>query len=530
MNIDDYIRDFSFKIIDGKALIGIEVESKYKESLYYNILEITFLKNGKEVHKEETDVPLLPAGGLVYVGRCYDFTDFDEIKLHMISIEQVYENSYYPNVEFGIDEEKTNGKHLEYKVVNNNNVPIPSATLSLLFYNRGELVCGADVKLGKLINGRTYYFVYDVPEGLVYTDVNTELTLPNTGYLLFKSYYKDYLNYEKEIDDLSVPYQLKSHETLEDIEESTRNKIKQAEKQIEIANSKGGFGPVMKTFLKNLFFILLKTLGVELCLCIVMVGLSGTKPIQRLDTDVVISWIVVGLISFIIFTVKAFKNAKKAGKLIKNKDKKKIINDQNKKIDDYKDILDHFLTNKDKMQEEINEKNKKIDEENVKIKEDEERRVAELKELQEEFKEFKSNYPEYKEFDDYNGADRLMCEAAFASGALTFDAVKECRNIIKEKLEQEKKYQEEMAMRRKEQQLMAEQTEAIKRQADAQRYASQQIEAAIREQAQMQRAMINEQIAASDRAAKAAASATAQVNMNLNSLNSKYQQDLTYYR
>ncbi len=541
MNIDDYIRDYSFKNIDGKALIGIEVESKYPESLYYNLMTITFLKNGEEVHKEETDVPFLPPKGLIYVGRCYDFTDFDEIKIHMISVQQVYESSYYPNVEFGIDQEKTNGKHLEYKVVNNNTVPIPEATLNLLFYNRGELVCGTDVKIGKLINGRTYYFVYDIPDGLEYTDVNTELTLPNTGYLLFKSYYKEYLLYESEIDDLSEPYKKKSHETLKDLTDEMNKKISGAEKQIKIAKKKDN--KVVKalvflwTFFVTSLLAALILMGVSLVTVIVMgiIVELGWLPKEWLDSTtadiiIIVVWIITGALVYIWRFRKKFEKEAIEGDLMPSKKVKEIIDNQNKIITESKQKIEDFNNNREKLEKEIEDKNKEIDKENEEIQKQEDRRLEDLNSTKEEFAEFKNNYPEYSEFDTYDAADRMMCEAAFASGALTFDAVKECRNIILQKLEQEQKYQEEMAMRRKEQQLMAEQTEAINRQADAQRYASTQIEAAIKEQAAMQRTMINEQIAASDRAAKAAASATAQVNMNLNSLNTKLQQDMTYYR
>ena len=541
MNIDDYIRDYSFKIIDGKALLGIEVESKYPESLYYNLMTITFLKKGEEVHKEETDVPFLPPKGLVYVGRCYDFTDFDEIKIHMISVEQVYESSYYPNVEFGIDQEKTNGKHLEYKVVNNNTVPIPEATLSLLFYNRGELVCGTDVKIGKLINGRTYYFVYDVPNGLEYTDVNTELTLPNTGYLLFKSYYKQYLLYENDIEDLKEPYKTKPHESLKDLTDDMNKKIKGAENQIKIAKKKDNKAVkalvFLWTFIKASIVAGLILMPVSLVTVIVMgliseVGIVSKEWLDSLTADIIIIaiWVITAAIVYIWKFKKKFEKEAIEGDLMPSKKVKEIIDNQNKIIAESKQKIEDFNNNREKLEKEIEEKNKEIDKENEEIKKQEERRKEELDSAIDEFEEFKNHYPEYVEFDRYDAADRMMCEAAFASGALTFDAVKECRNIILQKLEQEQKYQEEMAMRKKEQQLMAEQTAAINRQADAQRYASTQIEAAIKEQAAMQRSMINEQIAASDRAAKAAASATAQVNMNLNSLNTKLQQDMTYYR
>ena len=552
-DIGKYIRDHSYKIIDKKALIGIEIESKNEMGLYYNELTITFLKDGKEVHSEKSEVPFIPAKGLIYVGRCYDFIDFDNINIELISSEEVYEDSYYTNVSFGLDEEKTNGKHLEYKVINDNDVTIPEATLNLLFYNRGELVCGTDVKIGKLINGRTYYFVYDVPEGLEYTDVNTELTLPNTGHLLFKSYFEKYISLEDDINRYSVPVVFKKHETLSDIPKEMETNIKAANKRIEFAKGKAKTSLKVKEFFnvlaKKFFKVLLAFIvvaGVVLTAVSFLITFGafsyygkpeevfesldkGNGPIN-LTLIMIIVDIVVVLIGYGRYFRKSFKEHKSKKDILSNKSLKKIIKEENSNIESYNKKIAEFNNDKSKLEKEIKEKNLLIDKENDELKVEDDERIDNLMRCKQEFQSLHDDYPEYKEFLKYNDLDRVLCSTAFETGAITFEAVKSYREIILEKMAEKEKYEQEMAMRRKEQELMAEQTKAIKDAAWSQRWASQQLQAEIAKQASMQQSLIREQIAASDKAAKAAANATAQVNMNLHDISMRQQQDMTYYR
>ncbi len=550
MDIDKYIRDYNFKIIDKKALIGAEIESKSEEGLYYNVLTIIFYKDAKEVHREEADIPFIPAKGLCYFGRIYDYNDFDEIKLSLKNNKVVYEESYYPNIKFGLDEEKTNGKHLEYKVINDNNVSIPEATLNLLFYNRGELVCGADVKLGKLINGRTYYFVYDVPEGLEYTDVNTELTVPNTGILLFKSYYNEYCRYETEIEEKSIPNQMIPHESLDDLEETMNKKIDDTNKRIKNYKNKSSISVKLKEIfnvLKSNFKKALVTfLIVFVIFFIILSGLIANgvfgdsktvfESLDKSDGPINLNLIcplIAAVVIIIVYTIgfiKSFKEHKQKKDILSKRALRKIINEENKKIEEYKTTIEEFKNDKEKLELEIEKRNKEIDKENEKISEKEEKRRKELQELRDGFKALKEDYPEYAPFEGYSEFDRLLCELAFENGAITFESVSNIRQAMLSEIAEKEKYEQEMAMRRKEQQLMAEQTQAIKDAAWAQRYASQQITAEIQKQASMQQSLIQQQIAASDRAAKAAASATAQVNMNLQDISLRQREDMTYNR
>ena len=214
---------------------------------------------------------------------------------------------------------------------------------------------------------------------------------------------------------------------------------------------------------------------------------------------------VVIIIVYTIGFIKSFKEHKQKKDILSKRALRKIINEENKKIEEYKTTIEEFKNDKEKLELEIEKRNKEIDKENEKISEKEEKRRKELQELRDGFKTLKEDYPEYAPFEGYSEFDRLLCELAFENGAITFESVSNIRQAMLSEIAEKEKYEQEMAMRRKEQQLMAEQTQAIKDAAWAQRYASQQITAEIQKQASMQQSLIQQQIAASDRAAKPAA-------------------------
>ena len=100
------IREYKTKIIGNKTYIGLEIENK-EENYYSNKVKVEFLKDNEVVKTEEIVVPLLSGDDISFVGETFDFTDYDDVKATLETGIISYQESYYPDVKFELDREKT---------------------------------------------------------------------------------------------------------------------------------------------------------------------------------------------------------------------------------------------------------------------------------------------------------------------------------------------------------------------------------------------------------------------------------------
>ena len=439
------IREYKYKIIGDNTLLGIELESK-ENNYYNNKINVKFL-NGEEVLREETiEVPFLGGNNIFYAGNMYDINTFTDIKLDLSLGDETVEESYYPDVSISLDKEKSSQRHLEYKIENNSSSTFNEAKLNLVFYDRGELICGTCVKLENVMNGRAYYFTYDIPEEITYTDINTELFIPNTGVLLFRGFYYKYVDYLYEVEELSKPiphkqkleYYDKNPEIQKLIDES-KGALKDAKKL-----KTGKYIPLY-IFYKTLLYTILGAIVGALCvigyIILLVIGSVFVGKLYPNETTAIIIAVVGCLITVIVMWVINVKDG--FIKTTKTKEKEETIQMALDTIAEGEGMIQKNIANKEADIKQIEEDNLKIDEENSK-------RVVKLKELLDEFSAFKEKYPKYMVIENYDDVDKSLVDVAIEDGAITFDSVEFYRKAAREKIDADEKFKQEMAMRQKE--------------------------------------------------------------------------------
>ena len=97
-------------------------------------------------------------------------------------------------------------------------------------------------------------------------------------------------------------------------------------------------------------------------------------------------------------------------------------------------------------------------------------------------------------------------------------------------MKEKERYEQELAMRKKEQELMEAQTKAIEQSAWEQRWASQELQNEIAKQASMQQTLIQQQMAQNDKLYRQRDNFGFQMDYNLKELQNLQRQDMTYYR
>lgn len=498
------IRDYKTKIIDGKTYIGIEIENK-DENYYNNKLNVEFLKDGEVVKKETIIVPLISGDDIAFVGETYDFVNYDDIKISLETGIISYEESYYPDVKFELDHEKTNNKHLEYKVENNSSATFAEVSLNLVFYNRGELVCGTKIKLENVMTGRVYYFVYDIPSELEYTDINTALVLPNSNHYLFKGFYEEYKMYEESLEKLERNLIHREHVEFVDDCDKASEEIKKWKNELKKANKMKSQSEKWKNYFKIILLSLLwSLLGIIIALPIAWVVGVVIKVMSpefypfNPSTGYYIKFCLVGMV--IVF-IAAFKAAKDDLFIEQVSDKMK--QDRIKECEDnIKELEKHIAditANKDKYIKETIEENKKIDEYNAemtKIKNENDEMHAKTEKM---FEDFKAMYPKYRIIENYDAIDRGLVDAAIAGGAITFDSVELYRRTCREKIEADEKFERQMKVAEEKNRLLAEQNQAIRNNTEQQAWDAMQARAEAAKQARAHDALVLQQIAQNDK-------------------------------
>lgn len=498
------IREYKTKIIGNKTYIGLEIENK-EENYYSNKVKVEFLKDNEVVKTEEIIVPLLSGDDISFVGETFDFTDYDDVKATLETGIISYQESYYPDVKFELDREKTNNKHLEYKIENNSNATFEEASLNLVFYNRGELVCGTKVRLENVMTGRVYYFVYDIPEEIEYTDINTALVLPNTNRYLFKSFYEEYQMYEESLKNLERNLMHREHvEFVDDREESAKEieKWKYALKNAKKMHTESeGLKNFLRTIVRCLPIVIGCTLGTLVIgfLFGIVLKLTASEHYPfHADFSYYFKFALVGIIVgfFKTYTVSRSEAMENVVSDKKKQDRIKECEDNIKKLEDH--IAD-ISANKEKYVQDAIEENKKIDEFNAKMEKIKDKNSEMHAETEKLFEDFKALYPAYRVIENYDLIDRGLVDAAIEGGAITFDSVELYRRTCREKIDADQKFEREMKIAEEKNRLIAEQNRAIKQSTEQQAWDAMQARAEAAKQARAHDALILEQIAQNEK-------------------------------
>ena len=527
---DIKVRDYKYKIINGKTLLGIELEAKSSNN-YDNKIIVKFYKDQNVVKEEKIDIPFLVGDGIFCVGKSFDFTDFDEIKVELEIGIVLYQESYYPDTIFELDIEKSSKNHLEYKIENNSKDVFKYAVLSLLFYNRGELVCGTDIRLENVLNNRQYYFTYDIPEGLEYTDINTELMLPSTNRYLFKSFYEQYIDCDYIVKMASKPYEYRQHEQYVDRTDELRKSIEELEEQKKITSKIKS-----KKMIPLIFFLKSLLVGpisagigyvATIAIFIVYSLIITILGIKREPSDLIITltWIGTGLVAFIIIW---WKNWYKFDDYVPVKEKAKRIQECDDMIKKVEDTIKDLTDNHDKYVKEFEDANKEIDKYNEEIDEYNKQRQENLNKALDRLAELKRDYPEYYVIEKYDDIDLGFVEAALREGAMTWESVEAYRKAARKEYEEDQNRKAELdELRRKNQlieeqnQLTREQNQAIKENTEQQRYDAQATRDLIAENARRHDAFAMQQIAETAKTNKEISKYRRQVSTKIDEL--KYQ-------
>lgn len=524
------IRDYKYKIIGENTLLGIELESK-GGNYYNNKINVKFL-NGEELLKEEIiNVPFLGGDNIYYAGCEYNINLFTDIKLELELGEETFEESYYPDVVISLDKEKSSQRHLEYKIENNSTATFNEAKLNLLFYNRGELVCGTNIKLDNVMNGRAYYFTYDIPEEITYTDINTELFIPNTNTLLFRGFYYKYINYLSDVDDLKNPLPHKAKMEYYDKNPEIQKLIEETKKSLKDAKKikTGKFIPIYILY-KTLLYVLLGAIVGVLCVIgYIILLVIGSVFLGKLNPNETTALIIAGIGCFITVAIMWGVNISDGFiKITKSKEKEETIKMALDTIAEGEAMIQKNIANKDADIKQVEEDNIKIEEENKKIDEENGKRVIQLKNLLDEFSAFKEKYSNYMVIENYDDVDKSLIDVAIEDGAITFDSVELYRKAAREKIDADEKFKQEMAMRQKEVQAQQAQTQAIKASTLQSSIDAQLMRQEVQRQTQAQNQAIYAQMAQADKLYKQKEYYGRQVTARLdelrydNYLNSKY--------
>ena len=498
------IREYKTKKIGNKTYIGLEIENK-DENYYGNKVKVEFLKNGETVKEETIVVPLISGDDISFVGETYDFTDYDDVKLTLEPGVISYEVSYYPDVKFELDHEKTNNKHLEYKLENNSGVNFDEAGLNLVFYNRGELVCGTKVRIENVMTGRVYYFVYDIPEELEYTDINTALVLPNSNRYLFKGFYLDYQMYEENLKNLNRSLMHREHVEFVDDREKAAEEIKKWQYTLKNAKKMNTKSQGFKNFLRTIVRCLPSIIGYTVGTLIVAFLFGNLlKLMQSGHYPLHLGWsyylkaaaigIAIGL--FKSYTVSRSEAMENVVTDQKKQDRIKECEDSIKELEDH--IAD-ISANKEKYIQEAIEENKKIDEFNAEMEKIKEKNIEMRVQEEKLFEDFKAMYPEYRVIENYDDIDRGLVDAAIEGGAITFDSVELYRRTCREKIDADEKFERQMRAAEEKNRLLAEQNRAIRQNTEQQAWDAMQARAEAAKQARAHDALVLEQIAQNDK-------------------------------
>lgn len=393
------------------------------------------------------------------------------------------ETNNLDNVEWSFEGYDEETRKLTYKVINKGKDSLNKASMNLVFFNKGELICGTSIDKENVLTQREYYFEYIVPNGIEFTEVHPYLVLPCTNHLLYKGFLIKYLSTNEEIDNLSktiphkeiLEFKDKEAQYTNDIskEEDNLKRIKKIKKRsvpyvffrnflLVILNIFKSFGTALFAaidfVMEHVITIILSWIHGVFVLLLIIFLISEWQKIwndpetTRAQVILVFSALIFGpylLLTAICYIPSFLKNCFSGTKYLSTKDfiseedKQKQINESQDKIEKLKKEKEDFVTNKDKYIEEYEKEKESLEKENIEIDKQNEENSAKAIELQKVIDDMIDSHPEYSVMKQYDEVDFEIVDDAMASGGLTIDEIESYRVKVRQQLEQYIKEQEE---------------------------------------------------------------------------------------
>ena len=476
------IREYQYKKINNDVYIGLELEAKEENFYKNNVIAIEFFNEGKLVKTDvSTEIPTLIGTGIFYIGKelKIDF-DFDDIKLRLELGEIEYETTFNETVKLEFDSMNLETRKISYKITNLNQETLSMAVLNLVFFNKGTLVGGTNLKLENLLNERVYYFEYEIPQEFEFTEVQPYLVLPSTNQLLFKGFYEKYGHYNNKIKELSTEIDEISYEEFVDETYTYDEKIKKEEVEIQKLNKKiiRSEAPVLKNNIKILLKNFKETFesyrysdGIAnkvikfLTKASIVIGIlfllygNGGKEFSEYDrtvwlTGLAILFLGIPVALFLIYYIPCYihccifetkYDSKKKYMTLAEKTKK--IKLQTDKIHKIKLEREEYIKSIDSRKKMIDMKNQEIEAKNDEIEMKNDEIFEERSKYQEMLHEMILKHPEYKAIQGFDQLDFEIVNEAINAGKYTFEEVNAERTLIREtiaRIEKENENEEKM--------------------------------------------------------------------------------------
>lgn len=479
------IREYKYKIINDKLYLGIELEAKGQTFFKNSVIGVEFISGDTTVKYDNSFViPYIAGEGIICLGHeytCDVLFDRIEVTYYVGSIE--WETNYLDNVQWSFESYDQTNRKLTYKVINKGRDNLAQASLNLVFFNKGEMICGSSIEKSNLLTEREYYFEYDVPVGIEFTEVHPYLVLPSTNHLLYKGFIISYLSKKDDISKLSVTIPHKEIEEFKDKSLEYDNQLSEENKNLKrIKKLKKRSFPyvlsmnvlkVIKNIFKSFFtsiawvadFIwdhsftyFLACAHVIFTILIIIAEVCMWKDmwndpeIAHYELFLLPTLIALGpyVIPAIFCYIPAFmKNAIEETDylnmkdFISEEDKEKQISESLGKINDLTLKRDEFITNMDKHKEEYENYRQQIIQENLDIDKQNEENKQKVQDLEKSINDMIENHPEYKVMQSYDEIDFDIVDDALANGGLTINEIENYRLKVKEELERYKKEEEE---------------------------------------------------------------------------------------
>jgi len=511
------IREHQYKIIDENVYLGLELEVD-GESFYKNSKVIVeFLKDGFVVKEDNSWViPMLVGEGIFCLGREFkkEF-DFDSIEVSFEEGEREYEEVYNSLVEWsfnGIDEET---RVISYKIKNTNKETIDYAILNLVFFYKGKLIAGTSLTLENLLNEREYYFEYQIPKEIEYTEVHPFMLFPSTNKLLFKGFYQKYNYLQRKINETSHDKDMKaSEEFVNRTGEYNKNVISLRKKLEEIKKmpdqtTTSTFGKNLVVLLKNTYrcipnlisalfdlaFANLFTMAIGGVIALI-VGLGifaffggiligdfkqGLESIVALTIIPIVLILGICYIPYYIYFCFAKTDFVRRKNLITLEEKNNKTKECEAKLREAENIYNEYVNNIDKYKNDVVLRNEAIKKENTLLAQENKEVRKQNNNYRNELNALFINNPRYQVIREYDELDWEIVDNAINEGAYYFEDVEEYRIAVRTQvMEEREKMQEQLrqleAEKRQEalQQQLVNQLEAVKsRVSDMQREQSE---------------------------------------------------------
>lgn len=473
------IREYQYKKIHDMVYIGVELEAK-EENYYKNsLIKIEFVKDYKVVKKEALKIPIIVGSGIFYIGKELKIdVEFDNINLALELGKIEYETTFNENVKLEFNSMDLETRKISYRITNEGEDILSSATLNLVFFNKGILIGGTDLTLENLLNQRVYYFEYKIPSEIEFTEVQPFLLLPSTNHLLFKGFYEKYKYYNQKIKELDVeideiPYEKfvdETHTFDEKIEEANlevkkiRNKVERSKAPVLKNNvnkifknlfkeareafdeSENGFLKLIKSLLR-----ILKGISIFIGIVCFLGGLGENNQEGKVYGIVgglificlpIALYLLCYIPYFIYFNLFKTKYDSKKNYITKE-EKAEKIKAQNKKIESLKLERENYVKSIDAKKELIALKNEEIDTKNEEIEIQNEKIFEEKSAYQQKQQDMINAHEEYSVMLNYDKMDFEIVEKVINSGKYTFEEVESERKEIREAIEKMEKENEE---------------------------------------------------------------------------------------